>query len=392
MSGRNKLYIENFRGFLILMIVLMYSGMAYDYNADYNYMNYILSSAPIINSSKSLFATYLVDYIDLFVMGSVFFLSGLFAFKSFDSWGARGYLQNRFAISIIPFFFAVTVVMPFAYYLSFINSGDHASFTDYWAYFYFQNYWNPGPAWFFWVLFLFNIIFAAIRYFCNPILHKLIKNAEKMSEINVTLAGMLILIIVFVVSFVVCPSRAVDSWVNIIGPLWLPFNRVFYYFMLFFIGSIIGSSDKLYKHLIDGKGNFVSKYYYWLFLSVSCFVILKLLEHSGYILYNASYNNILQNTISSTLQGFASVTALMGFLAGSKKFLDFEIKCFTYFGKISFVIYILFFPIMTLAQYCLQSYEMPVDLKFLAVFAITILISSILAYLFDRLNSFKVIF
>src|ERR1700712_1292483 len=103
---------------------------------------------------------------DSFFMACMFLISGLFVHDSLTRKGAAVFLRDRAWRLGIPFLLAIFVLMPIAYYPTFLRY--HLPGTTDFNFFHFWwrtltiGPWPSGPAWFLWVLLAFDLIAAAV--------------------------------------------------------------------------------------------------------------------------------------------------------------------------------------------------------------------------------------
>ena len=99
---------------------------------------------------------FVVLFNDSFFMACMFLISGLFVHDSLTRRGASNFLQNRAWRLGIPFLVSIFVLMPIAYYPTFLRY--HLPGTTDFNFFHFWwrtltvGPWPSGPAWFLWVL------------------------------------------------------------------------------------------------------------------------------------------------------------------------------------------------------------------------------------------------
>src|ERR1700748_2780360 len=103
---------------------------------------------------------------DSFFMACMFFISGLFVHDSLARWGAGQFLAKRAWRLGIPYLLSIFVLMPIAYYPTFLRY--HLPGTTDFNFFHFLwrvftvGPWPSGPAWFLWVLLAFDAIAAGV--------------------------------------------------------------------------------------------------------------------------------------------------------------------------------------------------------------------------------------
>jgi Acyltransferase family len=101
---------------------------------------------PILDSQKWGGASTIVGFNDTFFMSLMFFISGLFVWKSLQRKRVGGFLRDRSLRLGIPFLGAAAVVAPLAYYPAYLQIGNHgmAGFVHQWLS---LGAWPAGPAW-----------------------------------------------------------------------------------------------------------------------------------------------------------------------------------------------------------------------------------------------------
>jgi peptidoglycan/LPS O-acetylase OafA/YrhL len=103
---------------------------------------------------------------DSFFMAFMFLISGLFVHDSLARRGAAGFLRNRAWRLGVPFLISIFVVMPVAYYASFLRyhlpGTTDFNFFHFWWHTLTIGPWPSGSSWFLWVLLAFDIIAAAV--------------------------------------------------------------------------------------------------------------------------------------------------------------------------------------------------------------------------------------
>jgi glucans biosynthesis protein C len=150
------------RGFIIVLVVLHHSVLAYCRFGHFDPLHYLWSSAPIVDTSKWLGFDLIVLFNDSYFMPLMFLLSGLFVWLSLTRKGSLAYCRDRLLRLGLPFAVVVVSVMPLAYYPSFRLTGSTIGFTEFWSDTIFHGPWPPGPAWFIGVLLAFDLAAVAI--------------------------------------------------------------------------------------------------------------------------------------------------------------------------------------------------------------------------------------
>src|SRR5271167_630067 len=103
---------------------------------------------------------------DSFFMACMFFLSGLFVRDSLVRHGPASYLGQRAWRLGVPFLLSIFVLMPIAYYPTFLRyhlpGTTDFNFFHFWWHTLTVGPWPSGPAWFLWVLLALDALAALV--------------------------------------------------------------------------------------------------------------------------------------------------------------------------------------------------------------------------------------
>src|ERR1700730_16102440 len=141
------------RTFITMLVLLHHSVVNYTYFGSGDRMRWLGFDLVVL-------------FNDSFFMACMFLISGLFVWDSLARKGAAIYLRDRAWRLGVPFLVSIFVLMPIAYYPTFLRY--HLPGTTDFNFFHFWwrtltvGPWPSGPAWFLWVLLAFDFIAAAI--------------------------------------------------------------------------------------------------------------------------------------------------------------------------------------------------------------------------------------
>src|SRR6202022_1539189 len=158
--------LDRMRSFVILLVLLHHSVINYTWFGHGDPMRWLGFDLVVL-------------FNDSFFMAFMFLISGLFVHDSLTrrGAGAAGFLRNRAWRLGVPFLFSIFVMIPIAYYASFLRyhlpDTTDFSFFHFWWHTITIGPWPSGPSWFLWVLLAFDIIAAAIWLVAPRILRML---------------------------------------------------------------------------------------------------------------------------------------------------------------------------------------------------------------------------
>src|SRR6266508_4641215 len=145
--------LDRARTFITLLVLIHHSVVNYSYFGNGDKMRW-------------LGFDFVVLFNDSFFMACMFLISGLFVHDSLTRRSAADFLRNRTWRLGIPFLVSIFVLMPIAYYPTFLRyhlpGTTDFNFLHFWWRTLTVGPWPSGPAWFLWVLLAFDAVAAAV--------------------------------------------------------------------------------------------------------------------------------------------------------------------------------------------------------------------------------------
>ena len=351
--------LDYLKAFVIVLVVFLHSILAYPSWAFFNVTSFLNSSAPIVDPARCEFIDFIPSLLNGFFMALLFFISGLFVYQSLLTKGPVAFVRTRFKRLGIPFVFALSFVMPIAFYPSFLMSGSTKDFISFW----FSWSWTSGPAWFLSLLLLFN---------CYAVIVYRLKLFPSFSSANFIVSNPLVffLVLVFASGFVYFPLMyfyGPFQWSSF-GPLLIgQTSRLLFYLVYFSAGLIVGRVGLSSTFLLDSRV-FLRRSFVWLIASAILgfiyFDSLKIVP----INLTVPWSPPSLWWINALIFCFYSAILLMSSFLLSFIFFSRRVDLLDHLSANSFGIYILHYPFVVWAQFYLLPFSLPVWLKFLIVF------------------------
>src|SRR5260221_9898365 len=145
--------LDRARTFIILLVLLPHSGVNYTYCGHGD-------------AQRWLGFDLVVLFNDSFFMAFMFFISGLFVRDSLMRKGPAIFLRDRAWRLGVPYLISVVVLMPVAYYPTFLRyhlpGTTDFNFLHFWWRTVTVGPWPSGPAWFLWVLLALDVMAAVV--------------------------------------------------------------------------------------------------------------------------------------------------------------------------------------------------------------------------------------
>ena len=217
-TGSRIVFLDNLRTFMIFLVVLLHSGLVYE-KSGFSTLVWIVYD-PATNDLVGVVRI----IIDIFVMSTIFFISGFLTPLSLRNKSAWAFLRSKFKRLIIPWLIAVLTLMPL-YKFIYLCSRDLPQ-QNWTTYFHWSNQiWSQNWLWFLPVLFLFDVLYLALA-----------KTKIDLSNISLKNAIAAVFLIGFIYSIVMDIFNC-QGWTKTIL-LDFQNERLLIYFMIFLVGSL----------------------------------------------------------------------------------------------------------------------------------------------------------
>jgi surface polysaccharide O-acyltransferase-like enzyme len=368
--------LDRARSVITLLVVLHHSVINYTYFGHGDRMRWLGFDLVVL-------------FNDSFFMACMFFISGLFVRGSLARRRPADFLGRRAWRLGVPFLASIFVVMPIAYYPTFLR--DHLpgttdlNFLHFWWHTLTVGPWPSGSAWFLWVLLALDAI-AALLWAGAPrvieVFGQLI-HALRDRPMTAFVAFLVFSIIIYL------PMRLIfgdSSWL-VPGhyPLPIQTSRILLYAGYFFAGVGVGEVS-LRAGMLAENGMLVKRWTVWLAFAIASYGAILLLvytHHSGLVDFNSP--PLWWHTAYGLV--FAMFSAAMTFTVPAV-FLRFERSSFGLLDAIrpsAYGIYLLHFIPLIWLQYVVYDPAFPAFVKFAIVFTGTLSISWALTVLLRKM-------
>lgn len=357
-------FLDHLRTFMILLVVLTHAGMTYEAGFD----NFWIVSDPAKLNGIALVRLYL----DLFVMFTIFFISGYFAPASLSHKTSWQFILSKFHRIFIPWIVAVFLLIP-AYKIIYLYSRglpQEPWFTYFHIFrlkggdpYYFPH--NPTQSWLWFlpILFLFQILYLAIF---------------KIGLIKIKISFPVALGFTFLtglVSSVIIAQAGLTGWTHS-AIADFQHERLLSYFLVFLLGSLCHA-----KNVFAGeKGNFT------LFIGSNIALGIALAAYTIFAL------NLFNNLVNPTQTHFfiselgdrivyygTSLISMLSFLYlfiySFQRSLDKPFKVLDRINPNSYYVYLIHMIVLGAIAMLLVRVHLPVVIKYLSLTVLTFVIS-----------------
>src|SRR5215813_1127809 len=272
--------LDRARTFITLLVVLHHSVVNYTHfgNGD---------------KARWLGFDLIVLFNDSFFMACMFLISGLFVCQSLTARGSLNFVANRVWRLGIPFLLSIFVLMPIAYYPTFLRyhlpGTTDFNFLHFWGRIFTVGPWPSGPAWFLWVLLAFDALIALAWLIAPGAIRAL---GWAIHRLRYRPGFAFVAFMVFSV-MVYLPMRlwvGDAAWFEPGGyPLPIQTSRIFLYSGYFLVGIGIGAMD-LKSGIFAENGELAARWKIWLTVALVFYgaILLLVYAHHNWV---ANFNS-----------------------------------------------------------------------------------------------------
>jgi len=368
-------FLDNLRTFLIFLVILLHSGLVYEHVLQNTWI--------VVDPVKSNNIGLIRMYLDLFVMFTIFFISGYFVRYSANSKTAWDFVKSKFKRIMVPWAIAILTLIP-AYKAIFLYSRGLPQ-EEWFSYFHFferagsdLSFYANNPAqnwlWFLPVLFLFQLIYLAL-------------NKMHWSSLNISLKTAVLLTFgLGVLSSVLISFNGLTGWTDTII-LHFQNERLFVYFMAFLLGSLC---NKL-KVFESSKKN------------INLYIIANVVLTISLGIFTAVALNLFFNIITPDRNYFfvsASIDRIMYYttaIASMLSFLYVLIHAFRFnfntinplmrqLNKSSYSVYIIHVIVLGVIATAMLPLSIPSFIKYLILATTTFAVSNLIVYSYQKVK------
>jgi len=267
------------RTFITLLVVLHHSVVNYTHFGDGD-------------KARWLGFDLIVLFNDSFFMACMFLISGLFVHQSLTNRGPSNFLANRAFRLGIPYLVSIFVLMPIAYYPTFLRyhmpGTTDFNFFHFWWRVFTVGPWPSGPAWFIWVLLAFDAVAALVWSIAPGAIRGLGKGIYRLRyRPGFAFVGFLIFSCIVYVPMRLWVGDA--AWFEPGGyPLPIQTSRIFLYFGYFLIGVGIGAID-LKSGIFAENSELAARWTIWLAVALVFYgaILFLVYVHHNWVDLNA---------------------------------------------------------------------------------------------------------
>jgi peptidoglycan/LPS O-acetylase OafA/YrhL len=355
--------LDRARTFITLLVVIHHSVVNYTYFGNGDRMRWLGFDLVVL-------------FNDSFFMACMFLISGLFVHDSLARRGTAGYLRSRGWRLGVPFLISIFVLIPVAYYASFLRyhlpGTTDFNFFHFWWHTLAIGPWPSGPSWFLWVLLAFDLIAAAVWSMAPRIPAALGQSISALRERP--MQAFVAFLLVSVVSYLPMHLAFGDgAWFEPGHyPLPIQTSRILLYTAYFSAGVGIGVIG-LRPGLLAEDGELVKRWPVWLGFSALFYgaILLLVYAHHNWV---ADFKSPPLWWKTAYGLAFAMFSAAMAFtvLATSLRLARSSLRLLDAMQPSAYGIFLLHYIFIIWLQYYVYDPAFPAGAKAVMVFVVTL--------------------
>jgi peptidoglycan/LPS O-acetylase OafA/YrhL len=343
------------RAFIVLLVLLHHSVLAYAVMWPAQPRTFNILPAPIVDPQRWAGFDALAIFNDTFFMALMFLLSGLFAWPSLERKGGAKFLRDRILRLGVPFAVATGILMPLAYYPSHAVAGANPGFLAYARAWLSLGVWPSGPAWFIWLLLVFDAVAAGVYM----LRHRWAANTQAARNVGVygaPTAFVAVLLVVSALAYV--PMEFVfgaDHWLAL-GPISFQASRPLLYATYFLVGLWMGAAGTQCGFLARNAG-LAQRWPIWVSAGLAAYA-LRLAIIITLVLPVAVAHQPLPLTLrllSDLTLVLCCGTISLAFIALFRRFAVAHQPVFDSLSASSYGMYLMHYPVVVWLQFALLA-------------------------------------
>ncbi|MCB2221643.1 MAG: acyltransferase family protein [Bacteroidetes bacterium] len=365
-------FLDNLRTFMIFLVVLLHAGMIYMGGFE---------SFWLVNDPDQINSLGLINmYIDIFVMFTIFFISGYLIPISLNSKSTKGYIISKFKRIMLPWILAMVTLIP-AYKAIFLYSKGLPQ-EDWYTYFhifsrtgedltFYANSPSQSWLWFLPVLFTFQIMYLIMAKF-------------NLLKLKISMKSGIILTFVLGLTYnMVISSLGLSGWYH----SWVfdfQRERLLVYFMVFLLGSlayknqVFASTDKNKRMYIIS--NVVLSISLGIFTAVALNLFFNIIDPSRNYYFISHWVDL--GAYYATL--LLSMLSFLYVILHTFRFsLNRSNHLMEHLNRSSYQVYIIHMIVMGIFALILRNTEFPAFIKYMILVITTYGISNLLVVAYN---------
>lgn len=359
-------FLDNLRTFAIFLVVMVHAGLVYE--------QVLLNNWIVIDPDKNDSIGLVRMYLDLFVMYTIFFVSGYFVPASLQRKGTVDFLKGKFNRILLPWIIAVFTLIPtykfiflysrglpqepwYSYFHLFQRAGADPTF--------FANDPNQNWLWFLPVLFLFQVLY-------------LLLNKIKLWPIKISMTfGIVMMVLLSVIYSVILSEAGLTGWHHS-GFLEFQRERLVPYFLIFLLGAL-SREQKVFTRPKNTRLYIIANVVLTLALGIFTVVALNLFFNLIDPARNYFFVSSFVDRVAYYLTGLLSTLSFLYVMLHAFRFsLNKTTPFISMLNRNSYAVYIIHLIVLGIIAMLMVPLPLPALVKYLLLTVLTFGVSNLL--------------
>jgi peptidoglycan/LPS O-acetylase OafA/YrhL len=354
-AGARDASLDYLRAFIVLLVLVHHSVLAYAIMWPAQPKTFAILSSPIIDPQRFAGFDLLVIFNDTFFMALMFLLSGLFVWPGLERKGAAKFLRDRLWRLGVPFVVAAGILMPLAYYPSYAVTTAEPGLLAYARAWLSLGFWPGGPAWFIWLLLVFDAVAAWLYVLRHrwPVIAHAPRSVGMHDRVLVFVA-----VLLGVSALVFLPMALIfgaDRWLTF-GPFSFQASRPLLYATFFLAGVWLGASGTE-SGLLARSAGLARQWPIWVSAGLVAYALRIAVVVGLIVPVVAAHRPLPLNVrlLSDLTVVLCCVTISVAFLAMFRRFVIAHRSAFDSLSASSYGMYLVHYPIVVWLQFALLA-------------------------------------
>jgi hypothetical protein len=374
-ENKNKQYNVPFaylRAFIIVLVLISHTVLYHNVIAppfppsSMAVQPQLWKAIPVTDGRHSMFFTGLQQFNNGFIMSLMFFLSGLFVWKSLCKKGGAVFLRDRLIRLGIPIILMMFIV-PLTFMPTYLQMNDNFGISGFLReWFVPGNYLFTGPGWFICLLLIFDIA-TVIMYCLIPEKNRNFETMNMNAIMRRPAVFFIFLLFISAAAYIPMIFRFPDwHWLKL-NMFELQTSRILLYFVYFLVGVFTGAYG-IERTVFKGEDKLSRRWIIWVIAAIIAFILKNTIKFEP--------NNPASGNLFLLFNGFIFVlcctSCSIAFMAVFLRFAGKSRRIFDNFYNNSYGIYIIHYPVVGWLQYSLLGTSLPPIAKGSIVFVSTL--------------------
>lgn len=385
-TNNRSVWVDHLRSAITVLVVAHHASLSYTTFASFDAEAYVRSTHPVVDSRRWFVLDVFQNFNDVFFMSLMFFISGLFVVRSIMAKSTAAFLKDRLLRLGIPFMAGATLLAGVTYFPPFYLAHHNGSLSAYILDFLTVEQWPAGPAWFIWVLLVFNILLLMMWRPTKGAVRWLGEKMQYLAQRPVLAVGVWIGV-TWAAFTPLAFSVGHGTWTGW-GPFDFQLSRIVLYGVYFVLGAGVGSTD-FNQGIFGERSRLVAHWKIWVVMALLIYAVLvwaSNFEGLRALVVQGAISEFCGWMVYFGLFAASCVCSCLAFLTAFRKLAGRPVRWWENLSENAYLIYLLHYTFVIWLQWWWMGAAWHAGIKFFLTFSISMALSWLTAYLLRKNN------